>query len=442
MASLYRYPGIRSDSDMFTLGFAFYPWNQRKTIAQGEDICGYVKETAEHFGIDKKIEFHQMVKSASWSSKEALWTLNVEDQNSKQSRQLTARFVVFASGYYDYSEGYYPTLPGSENFKGEILKPQFWPEDLDYSGKKVVIIGSGATAVTLLPNMAKIAAHTTLLQRSPTYYVSLPTVDPFVLIVRKIFPAFIASTIHRVQNQIKSSFFYYMCRLFPNFVRRVLRFLVKRQLPPNIPLDPHFSPTYKPWDQRPCIVPDGDMFKMMRAGKASIATGHIERITENSIVLKSGQEIEADYIVQATGLKVRLLGGSNLIVDGEKVKMCDRFIYKGQMVDGVPNMSLTFGYTNASWSLGSDLCARYVCMLLNHMKENGYAVAKPKCDRSDVKVAPLLNLNSGYLQRAQKEMPKAANKRPWQMKSNYFVDYFRLKTESIVDSMQFTPARS
>lgn len=427
---------------MFTLGFAFYPWNQRKTIAQGEDICGYVKETAEHFGIDKKIQFNQMVISASWSSKEALWTLNVEDQNSKQSRQMTARFVVFASGYYDYSEGYYPDLPGCENFKGEILKPQFWPEDLDYAGKKVVIIGSGATAVTLLPNMAKIASHTTLLQRSPTYYLSLPTVDPFVLIVRTIFPAFIASTIHRVQNQIKSSFFYYMCRLFPNFVRRLLRFLVKRQLPPNIPLDPHFSPTYKPWDQRPCIVPDGDMFKMMRAGKASIATGHIERITEKTIVLKSGQEIEADFIVQATGLKVRLLGGSNLIVDGEKVKMCDRFIYKGQMIDGVPNMSLTFGYTNASWSLGSDLCSRYICMLLNHMKENGYAVAKPNCDHSDVKVAPLLNLNSGYLQRAQKEMPKASDQRPWQMKSNYMVDYFRLKTESIVDSMQFTPARS
>lgn len=427
---------------MFTLGFAFYPWTNRKTIAQGNDICEYVKETASHFGIDKKIQFNQMVKEASWSSKDALWTLTVEDQQTKQTRQLTCRFAIFASGYYDYAEGHYPKLPGSENFKGTIMQPQFWDEDLDYTGKKMVIIGSGATAATLLPNLAKKAKLVTLLQRSPTFYVSLPSVDPLVLIARKIFPVSVASTINRVQNQIKSSFFYYMCRLFPNFMRRILRFLVKRQLPPNISIDPHFSPNYKPWDQRPCIIPDGDMFQAMRDGRASIATGHIETMTANSIKLKSGQEIECDYIVQATGLKVSFLGGSNVSIDGKKLNVPDRFVFKGQMLDRVPNLSFSFGYTNASWSLGSDLCVRYVCMLLNHMKDNGYAVAMPVCESSDVKPAPLMNLDSGYIQRAKDVIPKGGNKKPWQMKTNYFVDLFRLKTESVTDCMKFSPSKA
>jgi monooxygenase len=426
---------------MFTLGFAFYPWTKRNTIAEGADICAYVKETAAHFGIDKKIQFNQMVKNASWSSKDTLWTLSVEDQNTKESRQLTARFVVFASGYYDYAEGYYPDLPGSENFKGQILKPQFWDENLDYSGKKMVIIGSGATAATLLPNLAAKAKLATLLQRSPTYYICLPSVDPLVLFCRKFLPVSVASAINRTQNQLKSSFFYYMCRLFPNFMRRVLRFLTKRQLPANIPLDPHFSPAYKPWDQRPCIIPNGDMFQAMRDGKASIATGHIETMTANSIKLKSGQEIECDYIVQATGLKVSFLGGANVTIDGKKLIVKDRYVFKGQMMDRVPNLSFSFGYTNASWSLGSDLCVRHVCNLLNYMKDNGYAVAMPVCDTSDVKPAPLMNLDSGYIQRAKEVIPKGGNKRPWQMKTNYYVDLFRLKTESITDCMKFTPAK-
>lgn len=328
---------------MFTLGFAFNPWNQRKTIANGDDICQYVKDTASKFGIDKKIEFKSKVIGAEWSSKEALWTVTIEDTDSQQTRKMTTRFIIYASGYYDYDEGYYPELEGVKNFKGDILKPQFWPEDLDYSGKKVVIIGSGATAITLLPNMAKIAKHVTLLQRSPSYFVSLPSVDPLTLFARKFLPLSVASTMNRFQNQFKSSFFYYMCRAFPNALRRILRFLVKRQLPSNIPLDPHFNPSYKPWDQRVCVVPDGDMFKAFREGKGSIATGHIDHITSNSIILKSGQEIEADIIVQATGLKVRLLGGSNVLIDGKKLKMNDHFVYKGQMLDGVPNMSMAFG---------------------------------------------------------------------------------------------------
>lgn len=328
---------------MFTLGFPFNPWVQRKSIADGADICQYVKDTASKFGIDKKIEFNQFVVGAAWSSKDALWTVQIQDSQTKATRQMTTRFLLYASGYYDYSEGYYPTLPGSESFKGEILQPQFWPEDLNYKGKKVVIVGSGATAVTLLPNMAKEASHVTLLQRSPSYFVSLPSVDPFATIVRKIFPIVVASFILRLQNQAKSSFFFYMCRLFPNMLRKILRFAVKRQLPPNIPLDPHFAPNYKPWDQRICMVPDGDMFKAMRDGKASIATGHIERITSNSIILKSGQELEADLIVQATGLKVKMLGGTNITIDGEKMKMSDRYVFKGQMLDGVPNMSMSFG---------------------------------------------------------------------------------------------------
>jgi monooxygenase len=283
--SLFKYPGIRSDSDMFTLGFPFYPWVKSKSIADGSDICEYINDTAQHFGIDKKIQFQSRVSGASWSSKESLWTVEIEDVGRDTTRQMTTRFLIFASGYYDYSEGFYPTLPGSENFKGEILKPQFWPEDLDYSGKKVVIVGSGATAITLCPNMAKIAKHVTLLQRSPSYFVTLPSVDPFATVVRKIMPAFLSTLILRFQNQLKSSFFFYMCRMFPNMLRKILRYMVKRQLPPNIPLDPHFNPSYNPWDQRVCIVPDGDMFKAMRQGKANIATGHIDHITSNSVLL-------------------------------------------------------------------------------------------------------------------------------------------------------------
>jgi len=430
---------------MFTLGFPFYPWERRKSIADGSDICEYVKETASHFGIDKKIEFNQKVAGASWSTKEGLWTINIQDVKENTTRTMTTRFLLFASGYYDYNEGYYPNLTGMENFKGQIIKPQFWPEDLDYKGKKVVIVGSGATAVTLLPNMAKEAAHVTLLQRSPSYFVTLPSVDPFATIVRKIMPAFLATIILRLQNQAKSSFFFYMCRLFPNALRKILRFAVKRELPPHIPLDPHFSPNYKPWDQRICMVPDGDMFKAFREGKGNIATGHIKHITSNSIVLESGQELEADLIVQATGLKVKLLGGSNITIDGEKLKISDRFVYKGQMLDGVPNLSMTFGYTNASWSLGSDLCSRYVCKLLNYMKEEGYAVCKPYCDRSELKPAPLTNLSSGYLQRAKEEMPQSAGEKPWAMKNNYFVDLLQFKFGkggNVVENMKFYPSRS
>ncbi|UZJ56881.1 hypothetical protein CBS101457_006201 [Exobasidium rhododendri] len=443
--ALFNYPGIRSDSDMFTLGFPFYPWTRKKTIADGADICDYVRETASHFGIDKKIEFNQKVASAAWSSKEALWTINIDDVKANTTRKMTTRFLLFATGYYDYNEGYYPDLKGMEKFKGDIVKPQFWPEDLNYKGKKVVIVGSGATAVTLLPNMAKEAAHVTLLQRSPSYFVTLPSVDKFASVYRKIFPAFLATILLRLQFQAKSSFFYYMCRMFPNALRKVLRFLVKRELPPNIPLDPHFNPSYKPWDQRICMVPDGDMFKAFRAGTGSIATGHIKTLTSNSIVLESGQEIEADLIVQATGLKVQLLGGSSITIDGKKLKVSHQFIYKGQMLEGVPNMSLCFGYTNASWSLGSDLCSRYVCKLLNYMKENGYATVKPYCDHSKVTEAPATNLSSGYLQRAKDEMPKATNSSPWNMKNNYFMDYLQFKFGkggNVVENMEFFPARS
>lgn len=427
---------------MFTLGFPFYPWAQRKSIADGADICDYVKETAAKFGIDKKIEYKQKVLSAAWSTKDALWTVQIENAETKTTRQVTTRFMLFASGYYDYSEGYYPSLSGSENFKGQILQPQFWPEDLDYSGKKVVIIGSGATGVTLLPNMAKHAAHVTLLQRSPSYFLALPTVDPIATVARKILPAFLAGLVLRFQNQAKSSFFFYMCRWFPNMMRKILRFAVKRQLPPNIPLDPHFSPNYKPWDQRICMVPDGDMFRSMREGKASIATGVIDKITANTIRLQSGQEIEADIIVQATGLKLMMLGGTSITVDGEKVKLSDRMVFKGQLLNRIPNMSLSFGYTNASWSLGSDICSRYVCKLLNFMKDNGYVKCQPAVDQDSLPLAPLTNLNSGYLQRAVGEMPKSSGKKPWAMKSNYFVDLFQLKTGNVVDDMEFFTPRA
>lgn len=471
--SLFKYPGIRSDSEMFTLGFPFRPWDGEKSIADGADILKYIQDTAREFGIDKKTQCHQKVSSSAWNSKDALWTLQVKDTQKNQDRQITCRYVIFSAGYYDYDQGYYPDLPGCDSFKGQILKPQFWPEDLDYSGKKIVIIGSGATAVTLLPNMAKHAKQVTMLQRSPSYFIAQPSIDPVAQILRKILPAGWAHTYLRIRNQTRSSFLFYMSRIFPNFIRRLLRFLVSRQLPKNFPMDPHFSPNYKPWDQRLCMVPDGDMFKAIKQGRAAIATGHIDTITPGGIKLKDGQEIEADFIVQATGLKVQMLGGTNITIDGKVLNMKDHFVYKGQMIDGVPNLSMCFvsgsrprsssfisdmtkmyladgvttttspfnlqGYTNASWTLGSDLCARYLVRLLNHMKENGYAVATPTCDHNQMQVKPLVNLNSGYLQRAKDVMPQAAQSKPWRMRENFFIDWINFKTDSVKDEMVFSP---
>lgn len=437
--SLFKYPGIRSDSEMFTLGFPFRPWEGRKSIADGADILQYIKDTASEFGIDKKTQFNKKVEQASWSTKDALWTLSIKDSQKNENVQMTARFVIFSAGYYDYDEGYYPVLNGSENFKGQILRPQFWPEDLDYSGKKVIVIGSGATAVTLLPNMAKEAKMVTMLQRSPSYFIAQPSIDPVAQFIRKILPGSWAHTYMRIRNQIRSSFLFYMSRVFPNLIRRVLRFLIARQLPKNFPMDPHFSPNYKPWDQRLCMVPDGDFFKAIKAGKASIATGHIDEILPNGIRLKDGQELEADLIVQATGLKVQMMGGTNIVVDGKKVVLRDHFVYKGQMIDGVPNLSMCFGYTNASWTLGSDLCARYLVRLLNYMKENNFAAATPTCDHNQVNVAPLVNLNSGYLERAKPLMPKAADQKPWKMRDNFFKDWIQFKTDSVKDDMRFSP---
>lgn len=444
--SLFKYPGIRSDSEMFTLGFPFRPWDGKKSIADGADILAYIQDTAKEYGIDKKVQTNLKVTDSSWSSKDAVWTLKLEDTRKQEggaaapTKQMTARFILFSAGYYDYDEGYYPKLEGIDKFKGQVLRPQFWPEDLDYSGKKVVIIGSGATAVTLLPNMAKKAKMVTMLQRSPSYFIAQPSIDPVATFIRWLLPGHWAHTYMRIRNQVRSSFLFSMSRLFPRFIRWLLRFLVRMQLPKGFPLDPHFSPNYKPWDQRLCMVPDGDMFKAIKAGKGSIATGHIDSISANTIKLKDGTELEADIIVQATGLKVQLLGGTNISVDGKKLVMRDHFVYKGQMIDGIPNMSMCFGYTNASWTLGSDLCARYLVRLLNYMKDNGYAVATPSCDHSQLKPAPLVNLNSGYLARAKPLLPKAAHSRVWKMRDSFFKDWINFKTDSVKEDMTFTPA--
>lgn len=440
--SLFKYPGIRSDSEMFTLGFPFRPWEGKKSIADGADILQYIQDTAREFGIDKKVQTNTKVNEASWSTKDAMWTLKIDDaaKPGSNGKHITCRFVIFSAGYYDYDEGFYPKLPGVDSFKGQILKPQFWPEDLNYSGKKVVVIGSGATAVTLLPNMAKQAKQVTMLQRSPSYFIAQPSIDPVATFIRWLLPASWAHTYMRIRNQVRSSFLFYMSRIFPGVVRRVLRFLVRRQLPKNFPLDPHFSPNYKPWDQRLCMVPDGDLFKAIKSGKASIATGHIDTITANGVKLKDGSELEADLIVQATGLKVQLLGGTNVVVDGKKLVMREHFVYKGQMIDGVPNMSMCFGYTNASWTLGSDLCARYLVRLLNYMKDNNYAIATPSCDHNQMEVVPLLNLSSGYLQRAEPYMPRAGNKKNWKMRDNFFKDWINFKIDSVKDDMKFSPA--
>lgn len=341
--SLFRYPGIRSDSEMFTLGFPFRPWTSRNSIAEGEEILQYVKDTAREFGIDEKIRFNHKVTHVNWSSKERLWTVDVAHPDTGASKIMKANFLFFASGYYNYGEGYYPELPGAKQFDGPILRPQFWPKDFDYAGKKVVVIGSGATAATLVPSMAKVGAkHVCMLQRSPSYFVSQPSVDPFVRFVRMFLPVAVAHHYLRIRNQLRQYLLVVLSHYFPNLVRYGLRTLAKRQLPSGYPMDPHFNPSYNPWDQRLCMVPDGDFFKAISSGKASIATGHIDTILPHTIRLKDGQEIEADIIVQATGLKVQLLGGTKVSVDGEDVPMAERFVYKGQMLNDVPNLSMVF----------------------------------------------------------------------------------------------------
>ena len=437
---LFRYPGIRSDSDMFTLGYSFRPWTDPNAIADGGTILQYIKDTAQEYGVDRHIRYEQRVVRASWSSSEARWTLDVQQGPDRKPVRYTCNFLHMCSGYYRYEEGHSPEFRGRERFQGRIVHPQKWTEDIEYAGKRVVIIGSGATAVTLLPELAKQAEHVTMLQRSPTYMISRPAQDKTANRLRELLPEMLAYQLTRIRNVLQTSVFYKLSKDQPKLVRRWLIGGVLKQLRGAVEPE-HFTPRYNPWDQRLCLVPDGDLFETLRAGKASVVTDHIDSFTERGIALKSGRELEADLIVTATGLHLQLFGGMELIVDGEKRENGELMVYRGMMFDRVPNMAVSQGYTNASWTLKCDLTCAYVCRLLNHMAERDYQVCTPVCNDPSVERISAAPLSSGYIVRAFERMPKAGNKRPWKNYQNYFADIASLRMNSLEDgTMRFERA--
>jgi cation diffusion facilitator CzcD-associated flavoprotein CzcO len=430
---LFRYPGIRSDSDMFTLGYRFRPWRDAKAIADGPSILRYIRETAREHGIDEHIRYGRRAVSASWSSEEARWTVEVRDQASGDVERMTCSFLFANTGYYRYEQGYLPEFPGRARFSGTIVHPQHWPEDLDYDGKRVVVIGSGATAVTLVPAMAERAAHVTMVQRSPSYVLSIPGSDAIADTVRRALPPKLAHALVRLKNVSRMLLFYTLSRRAPDFVRRALRAAVVRQLPEGYDVDTHFNPRYQPWDQRLCFVPDGDLFETLSSGRASIVTDRIETFTERGLKLASGDELEADVIVTATGLNIELLGGIGVTVDGEHVDLSRTVGYKGAMFSGVPNLAMTFGYSNASWTLKADLIASYVCRLINHMDQRGYDRALPLAPDPAEPRTPFLDLTSGYVTRALEIMPKQGTRQPWRLYQNYARDTMLLRMRSVED---------
>jgi len=438
---LFRYPGIRSDSDMFTLGYRFKPWENEQSIADGSSILEYVRETAREYGVDSQIRYNRRALAASFSTADARWTVEVEDTDTGAVEKLTCSFLFGNTGYYRYDEGFSPEFPGSERFRGEIVHPQHWPEDLDYAGKRVVVIGSGATAVTLVPAMAERAAHVTMLQRSPSYVLSLPGSDPIAGLLRKVLPPRMLYPLIRWKNVMLASLMYRLCRRRPQLMRKLLRKGVAARLPEGYDVDTHFNPSYLPWDQRLCLVPDGDLFDTISRGGASVVTDRIETFTERGIRLESGEELEADVIVTATGLNLLILGGMELSVDGVVVPPAETVGYKGIMLSGVPNMALTVGYTNASWTLKGDLAADYVCRLLNHMRDRGYSTVTPKMPSESLPRRPFLDLKSGYVQRAEHLMPKQVDRHPWQLHQNYVRDLRALRYGPIEDEgLVFTRA--
>jgi cation diffusion facilitator CzcD-associated flavoprotein CzcO len=435
---LFRYPGIRSDSDMHTLGYSFKPWTQHKAIADGEAILEYVRSTAREHGIQQKIRFKQRVKGASWSSEAALWSLEVEHPETGELTHYSCNFLFMCSGYYDYAKGYTPELPGIEKFNGRIVHPQSWTNNIDYAGKRVVVIGSGATAVTLVPEMAKRAAHVTMLQRSPTYIVSRPEVDALASAFRRVLPSRLAYGLTRWKNVVLGMIFFQLCKRSPEFVKNLILKGVRTALGPDFDVATHFTPRYNPWDQRLCLVPNGDLFDALKAGSAAVVTDHIESLTERGIKLRSGQELDADLIVTATGLNLVVLGGAQIDVDGRRIDFSKTLTYKGMMYSGVPNLASAFGYTNASWTLKCDLTCTYVCRLLNYMDAHGYRQCTPHNRDPEVQEEPFIDFSSGYVQRAVSFLPKQGSKSPWKLYQNYLLDLLTLKFGKVKDgAMEF-----
>lgn len=435
----FRYPGIRSDSDMYTLGYSFRPWTDPKAIADGPSILKYVRETAEAYGIDRKIRYGLHVKRASWSSAESAWTVEALRVESGEVCRFRCNFLFMCSGYYNYDAGYTPDFEGVEDFRGEVVHPQKWTSDIAYEGKRVVVIGSGATAVTLVPELARKAAHVTMLQRSPTYMVSLPSVDPFATWARRHFSSKVAYGLTRWKNVLLGILGFNFCRRWPEAAKRMLRRGLERHIRPGYDIDRHFTPPYNPWEQRMCLVPDSDFFDALNAGSVSIATDHIDRFTEKGLALRSGEELEADLIVTATGLDLQLMGGLDLSVDGKKVEASQSMTYKSMMFSDIPNLALSFGYTNASWTLKCDLTCEYVARLLNHMEAKGYSACVPRRVDPSVEMEPMLNLTSGYIRRSVDAFPKQGTKAPWRLYQNYVLDKLSIGLSSIEDeSLEFS----
>jgi cation diffusion facilitator CzcD-associated flavoprotein CzcO len=430
---LFRYPGIRSDSDMFTLGYSFRPWDGRNPIADGDSILQYIRDTAADEGLDKRIRFRHRVIAAAWSSDDGLWHVTAQRSDTGDAVELTCGFVFSCSGYYRYDRGYQPAFPGMDRFGGTVIHPQAWPEDLDYEGKQVVVIGSGATAVTLVPAMAKTAAHVTMLQRSPSYIATVPATDPIADVMRKCLPEARSGPAIRWYKALTTQGMFNLSRRRPQLVKRILRKLVQWQLPRGYDVDTHFTPRYDPWDQRLCAVPSGDLFKTIKRGTASVVTDRIAAFTETGIRLESGDEINADIVVTATGLELLFIGGIELSVDGEPVDVAGKLTYKGMMLEGVPNLAVAIGYTNASWTLKCDLTCEYVTRLLNHLRATGQRQCTPRNHDESVAPLPLLGLSSGYVARSADKFPKQGSRFPWQVHQSYLRDYRALKLQGIED---------
>lgn len=428
---LFRFPGVRSDSDMYTLGYTFNPWTDQRAIADGATILNYIRETAARFNIDEKIRFGQRLCRAEWSSEQAHWTIGV--QRGAELIELTCNFLLLCTGYYQYDEGYTPDWPTLARFGGTVIHPQDWPEDYDYSGQRVVVIGSGATAVTVVPVMAQQAAHVTMLQRSPSYIASRPAEDKLVNGLQRVLPTRTAHRLARWKGILTSVYEYFLARRFPQTVKKSLIDQIREDLGPDVDVDKHFTPDYNPWDQRVCLTPDGDFFEAIKAGRVTMVTDHIAEFDAQGIQLQSGERLDADLIVTATGLKMKILHGVELFVDGDPVDLAEHLSYKGMMLSELPNMASILGYTNASWTLKAELSAEYVCRLLNHMDAEGYDSVTARLDAAQSETMPVVNFTSGYVQRALDTLPKQGTEHPWKLYQNYLLDLRAMRFSPLED---------
>ena len=427
---LFRYPGIRSDSDMHTLGYSFKPWKHEQAIADGPAILSYIRETAQQYDIEQYIRYNQQVEHVSWDSVSATWTLTLKVSGQKDSI-MTCSFIYSCTGYYRYDKGYTPEFTGIDSFKGEIIHPQQWPENIDYGGKKVVVIGSGATAITLVPSMAKTAGHVTMLQRSPTYVVSRPSKDSFAAKLDRYLPDQLAYQLTRWKNVLSQMILYRMSKRRPDYIREKLIGWTQRWLGKDFDVATHFSPSYKPWDQRLCLVPNGDLFRSLRKGTSSVVTDHIDRFTELGIQLKSGKMLEADIVITATGLELLAIGGMHIEVDGKHIDISDTVQYKGMMLSDVPNFFFATGYTNASWTLKCDLTSEYVCRLINYMDRTQQQQCIPRTGDMSFNRVMSIGLESGYIKRSIDKFPKEGAVAPWKLHQSYFLDLFQLRYGSL-----------